>query len=182
MGIAILDGEQRREDTGFSEYVEQLASTLRSRGHEVDRLVLRDLDIGQCLGCWGCWVKTPGECVLRDDGERVCRSVIGSRFTLLAAPLVMGFPTALLKRTVDRLLPLIHPYLAIVQGEIHHKARYRRYPTMGLLTQRGDADSDEDLAIVEAVFARTALNFKSRLAFVHETTASIEEVADAIES
>lgn len=180
MKIAILDGEQHPGKTAFGEYLGTVASLLRSSGHEVDRLVLRELDIKQCLGCWGCWVKTPGECVLEDDGGRVCASVIRSDVTLFAAPLVMAFPTALLKRTIDRLLPLIHPYNAVVAGEIHHRARYKRYPKFALLTERSDEDTDEDLRIVEDVFARTALNFKSRLAFVHETSAPAEEVAHAI--
>ena len=180
MKITILDGERRSGDTPFSKYLAELDSLLRSQGHHVERLVVRELEIKQCLGCWGCWVKTPGECVLKDDGERVCRSVIGSDFALLAAPLVMGFPTALLKRTIDRLLPLIHPYIAIVAGEIHHRARYQRYPTFALLTERGAADTDADLDIVTDVFSRTALNFKSKLAFVHETSVPVEEVADAI--
>jgi multimeric flavodoxin WrbA len=180
MKITILDGEQRPGKTAFGEYVGTVASHLRSSGHQVDRLVLRELEIKQCLGCWGCWVKTPGECILEDDGGRVCRSVIRSDVTLFAAPLVMGFPTALLKRTIDRLLPLIHPYNAVVAGEIHHRARYKRYPTFALLTERSNGDTDEDLRVVEAVFSRTALNFKSELAFLHETSAPAEKVAHAI--
>ena len=182
MKITILDGEQSPSKKGFAEYLGKVESLLRSRGHTVERLVLREMDIKQCLGCWGCWVKTPGECVLKDDGERVCSSVIHSDFMLLAAPLVMGFPTALLKRTIDRLLPLIHPYNAIVAGEIHHRARYRRYPKFALLTERSDEDTDEDLRIVAAVFSRTALNFKSELVFIHEASAPVEEVTHAITS
>jgi len=179
VNVTILDGA-RLTDASFSAYVTDLERCLRTAGHAVERLPLRDLNIRQCLGCWGCWVKTPGECVLKDDGERICRSVLSSDVTLFAAPLVMGFPTALLKRAVDRLIPLIHPYLAVVRGEIHHRKRYRRYPALALLVQRGDGDTSEDLDVVEQVFRRTALNFKSRLLFAHDTTTSIEEVADAL--
>lgn len=182
MKITILDGDQSPEVPPFAEYMEALETMLRTRGHRIDRLALREMDISQCLGCWGCWVKTPGECVMKDDGARVCRSVIGSDLTVWAAPMVLGFPTALLKRTVDRLIPLIHPYTAVVQGEVHHRARYQRYPTYALLTQRGDGDTDEDLDIVAAVFSRTALNFKSKLALVRETSTPVEEVAHAIGS
>ena len=182
MNISILDGEQQLGDTSFTSYIDALAAVLGELGHTVNWLHLRDLDIGQCLGCWGCWVKTPGECVLKDDGERVCRSVIRSDLTLLASPLVMGFPTALLKRMIDRLIPLIHPYIAIVQGEIHHRKRYRRYPRLALLTRRGEGDTVEDAAIVKAVFERTALNFKSRLVCAHDMSTPVEEVAHALVS
>ena len=32
---------------------------------------LSQLHIANCVGCFGCWVKTPGKCVIRDDAVRV---------------------------------------------------------------------------------------------------------------
>ena len=43
---------------------------------------------------------------------------------------------ALLKRAADQMIPLVHPYIVIEGGEMHHRARYERYPLMGLLLAR----------------------------------------------
>jgi multimeric flavodoxin WrbA len=185
MKITILNGNPDAGNTTFDAYVKHLTETLTTRQHQAITLPLRDMDIKYCTGCWGCWVKTPGECVARDDLADVCRAVINADFVLLASPVCMGFPSALLKKTVEKLIPLIHPYSALAQGEAHHMARYDKYPLMGLLLEkRGDAnDADvhpEDIQIISDIFSRTALNFKTQLAFTELTSTPASEVAEAI--
>ena len=38
------------------------------------------------------------------------------------------------------MVPLIHPYFVVEGGEIHHRARYARYPLMALLLDAGEQD------------------------------------------
>ena len=186
MKITILNGNPDGENTTFDTYLERLARTLATTQHQATVLALRDMDIKYCTGCWGCWVKTPGECVARDDLADVCRAFINADFVLLASPVTMGFPSALLKKTVEKLIPLIHPYIVVAQDEAHHRARYDEYPLMGLLLEKyGDThDADgvhpEDVQIIADIFSRTALNFKTQLAFTELTSTPTDTVAKAI--
>ncbi len=136
MNVTILNGEPDAA-SAFDAYLGEYAEQLAANGHKVQRLDLRDLDLKGCSGCWGCWVKTPGECVKRDDSAQVCRAVLGSDLTVLASPMRMGFTSSLLKRAADQMIPLVHPYLVIEGGEMHHRPRYERYPLMGLLLAPG---------------------------------------------
>lgn len=180
MKITILNGNGNSRDRGFDACIADLSTALTNAQHEVTTLTLRDLDIHFCTGCFGCWVKTPGECVVRDASHAVCRAAINSDFLLWAAPLRMGFPDATLKRMMDKFIPLIHPYFVVDQGEAHHRPRYEHYPRLGLLLQP-EADTDaEDVAIVGDIFSRTALNMKSRLDFVLTTEQPVDTIMHAI--
>ena len=180
MKITILNGNPDAQNIAFDTYLDRLAGVLIADQHQVTRLNLRDMDIAYCIGCFGCWVKTPGECRSADESSQVCRAVINSDFTLWASPLRMGFPSALLKKVMDKSIPLIQPYFVVDQGEAHHQARYPHYPRLGLLLEE-EADTDnDDLLNVADIFSRTALNLKSRLDFVHLTGQPVEALAAAI--
>jgi multimeric flavodoxin WrbA len=103
--------------------------------------------------------------------------VIRSDFTLWAAPLKMGFPTALLKTALDKSIPLIHPYFVVDHGEAHHRPRYDRYPRLGLLVEPESDTDDADLEILANILSRTALNMKSRLEFALTSETPISDLA-----
>ncbi len=188
MNIVILNGDPGdrvdRRDRGDNliSYLHSLSDRLRATGHEVRELQLRELDLRDCVGCFGCWVKRPGACVVDDASHVIDAAVINSDLTIWASPLRMGFPSALLKRALDKSIPLIHPYFDVVQGEAHHRARYARYPRFGLILEPEATTDDLDVDIVSNLLARTALNIKSSLSFATTTEADLDWVVARIES
>jgi multimeric flavodoxin WrbA len=180
MRITILNGNPDGSDAAFEGYLKRLVSDLMAKGNRVAVLDLRSMDISYCIGCWGCWVKTPGECVNRDDSGAVLREIVNGDFLLMASPVIMGFPSALLKKMMDRMIPIVLPYVEMVRSEVHHVARYSKYPLMGLLlAKRADTD-DGDVRLISDIFGRTALNMKTRLALTALTSTPATEVADEI--
>lgn len=180
MNITILNGNPNPENQPFDDYLTQLSDAWNSEGHQITRLDLRSMKINYCTGCWHCWIKTPGQCSSTDQSLDVCRAVIHSDFTLWASPVIMGFPSALLKKVTDKLIPLVHPYIVVDQGEAHHLARYDHYPKFGLLLEKSADTDDEDIKIITKIFSRTALNMKSELAFSQLAYAPLPEVSHAI--
>ena len=179
MNITILNGNPT--PTPFDTFLANTKSALEAAGQTVTQLDLRDLPLRYCIGCWGCWVKTPGECSNADAGAlQLDRAVIDADFVLWAAPLKMGFPSSLLKMAMDKHLPLIHPYMEVVHGEAHHLKRYTRYPRLGLLVGKEATTDERDLQIVSDICCRTALNFKTRLEFSLTTETPIQELAQRI--
>ncbi|HEY9075887.1 MAG TPA: NAD(P)H-dependent oxidoreductase [Anaerolineaceae bacterium] len=178
MKILIINGNPDGSNLEFESYLLNLKQQWQSEGHTVEKIDLSTLNLVYCTGCFGCWVRDPGECVVKDDGSQVRRAMIWSDLTVLAAPLVMGFPSALLKKMVDKMIPLVHPYIVVDHGEAHHRPRYSHYPRLALLVQP-EADTDaEDLKIIAEIFNRTALNIKTNLLFCRTTTDPVEEVAN----
>ncbi len=181
MRIAILNGNPFG-DIAFDTYVKSLVDLLKNSHHQVNVFTLRGLDLKYCIGCFGCWVKTPGLCVISDESSLVCRAYINSDLVIFASPIIMGFTSALLKKVHDKLLPLLHPYLDIVQNEFHHAARYDRYPSFGLLLKKGKDTDDEDLEIISAIYRRNAINLRTSLLFVKLMEDSPERIVYEINS
>jgi len=181
MKICMLNGNLSSRN-GLDRYLKELGAALEAKKHSVVQVALKDLTIKYCTGCFGCWLQTPGEYVVKDDSAIVCRELVRSDLALFASPVIMGFPSALLKKTNDKLIPLIHPYLVIDHGEVHHRPRYDHYPQLGLILQRQKDTDDEDMDIITRIYERTALNLKSSLAFVLSTKKPVEEVVNEINS
>lgn len=161
MNITILNGEPDRKDPEYDQYLGLLEMEL-SKENEVIRYDLGSMNLKYCTGCWSCWWKTPGICPLKDDGEKVLRSVINSDFIIFASPLIAGFTSAELKKITDRLVCLLHPYIKIINGEFHHRKRYSSYPDFGVILQPENDTDETDLQIISDLYDRLALNFHAR--------------------
>jgi hypothetical protein len=107
-----------------------LQGDLAAEGWVVDAWTLRDEKIAYCLGCFECWTKTPGVCRIADAGRDVPASIISSDLAVYLTPLSFGGYSSELKKAVDRSICLISPFFTRIDGEVHHHARYARYPAL----------------------------------------------------
>lgn len=182
MEITILNGNPDPNNLKFDNYLKTLSDLLESSNHSVIIFKLREMDIRYCIGCFDCWIKTPGKCIFRDNMRDICRTYINSDLVLFASPVIMGFTSAILKKAHERLIPLIHPYFEFVQNEVHHLSRYDNYPLMGLLMEKDKNTDEEDIQIISDIYGRDAINFKTSFCFAKLTADSIEDVANEINS
>jgi len=182
MKITILNGNSDPDNQKFDDYLSNLAKLLKLSDNSVVHFKLREMKIRHCRGCFGCWVKTPGQCIYKDDSHDICREYINSDFILFASPLVMGFTSAVLKIAMDKLIPVLHPYIELVDNkECHHEKRYdKEYPLIGLLIESEDDTDSEDIEIVSDIYVRFAIDFKTSLRFVKQTDILVQEVSNEI--
>ncbi len=153
----ILDGTVSNDLAGCH-VKERIIEAYESAGYTVVVHTMEKIKIAHCIGCFGCWVKTPGECIHKDAGREIARDVINSHTLVLLSTVVFGGYSAALKYIVDRLIPLIHPNMMMRFGEVHHRPRYTRYPRLvGIGVQQ---QYDENSArIFRTVVGRNAINF-----------------------
>lgn len=180
MNIVILNGNVDQHTKEIDRYIDSLTAKLTAGGHRAQSHTLGDMDIRSCTGCWSCWVKTPGVCAQNDDMPLIYKSVMAADLLLFASPVIMGFVSAILKRATERFIPLIHPYIELVQGECHHLKRYDRYPELGLILHKGADADDGDIKIISDIYTRIALNFKTTLRCTILTSQPIQEALHAI--
>ena len=183
MRITILNGNPDSANTEFDNYLKILSDSLESKDHVVVGFTLREMDTRYCIGCFGCWLKTPGECSsAADDSKEIRKHIINSELVIFASPVIMGFTSALLKRVHDKFCPLVLPYTGLYHEESHHHPRYDRYPAMGLLLQPEPDTDEEDIEIITDIYRRDSLNFHADLVFSRLITDPVEKVSDEINS
>jgi len=135
------------------------ADVLQHNGWQVETLALREIEIAPCLGCFGCWVKTPGVCVIDDAGRDVARQMAQSDLLVYLTPLTFGGYSSELKKALDRSIPNISPFFRLVHGEVHHVKRYARNPRVVGIGVRATGPIDpEEEELLEILVHRNAIN------------------------
>ncbi|HUK84994.1 MAG TPA: flavodoxin family protein [Candidatus Acidoferrum sp.] len=130
MKALVLNGSENEEST-VNTVSDYLVDFLRIENHKVDVIVLRDEKIAPCLGCFGCWLKTPGKCVINDAGSDLPRKILQSNFVFLLTPVTFGMYSSQLKKAIDRYAcPLLLPFFQKINGEVHHAIRYDKNPKL----------------------------------------------------
>ncbi len=181
MKIVLLDGSPAGVAGDLTPWGSHFAVGLKARGHDVEHVVLRDMELHPCTGCFACWLRTPGRCIIPDDAESLCRSFIAADLVISLSPLIMGLFSALLKKALDRMVPLVLPHLTMNEsGEMHHHPRYGRRPMLAAVVGEEPDTSPQDLEIVRCFFERNALNLAAPLLFFG-TCSREGEIFDAID-
>lgn len=155
--ITLLDGRQAGEEDLAPAYA-VLSDLLHQAGAEVRTFPLHQLKLGHCIGCFACWLETPGVCRLRDAGPEIAQAIMQGDTVILFSPVSFGGYAPQLKLMVDRFLPTLLPFFGVYHGEVHHRPRYARYPRwVGLGVQR--ARDAEEAGLYRLMVGRNAINF-----------------------
>ena len=154
--VVILDG-CGTHDQDLSPVLSELAEVLKRDGAETQIFTLREMKLAHCLGCFTCWVKTPGLCVENDDGRTIARAVIQSDATVFFTPVTFGGYSPDLKKMFDRIIQLISPHFQIDHGEVHHPPRYAHRPRLKMLGVQRRSNPHE-AHIFKTLAGRNAIN------------------------
>jgi len=156
MKTLVLDGSSAGDAFADSVWA-AIGGAGEAKGLVPDRLLLRDMKIAPCLGCFGCWIKTPGQCVIDDEGREVCRRIVGSELVIYSTPVAFGGYSGILKNALDRTIPNISPMFRYVKREVHHQKRYSKYPRLLAIGWLPVSELDQEDTF-ELLIQRNALN------------------------
>lgn len=82
------------------------------------------LDIHHCIGCNVCWLKTPGQCAIKDDYTHIIQQLVGAQNLWLVSNTRYGFLDYSGKRIMDRIMPMLNINIEICDGWMRHQLRY----------------------------------------------------------
>lgn len=80
--------------------------------------------VKSCMGCFGCWIKTPGKCVIFDRGQKITEYFSKSQEIIIITPILYGGYSVNVKMIIDRSIGHVLPYFRYVNGQMHHQLRY----------------------------------------------------------
>lgn len=77
-----------------------------------------------CVGCFGCWNRTPGSCVMKDGYGNMGYLIHHADEVRVISRYTYGGFSGFVKNVFDRSLAYVLPHFEIVNGESHHRKRY----------------------------------------------------------
>src|SRR5699024_656136 len=75
------------------------------------------------VGCFGCWTKTPGRCVIRDDAVKIYPVIAKSERVLYVSRVKYGGYDSPMKTMLERAIPVQQAFIRVLDGETHHVQR-----------------------------------------------------------
>ncbi len=150
MNILLINGSPKGKNSNTYKLSTSFIEGIKSKSDNVvvDELQVNKLDLKPCIGCFSCWNKTPGKCVLKDEMSSVIDNLLWADITIWSFPLYYFNVPGNLKTLIDRQLPMVLPFMVQDAESGSHPGRYDMsnkrnvlISTCGFYTTKGNYDS-----------------------------------------
>lgn len=151
-------------------------------GNEVNVKVICDKGtIHTCIGCFGCWIKTPGRCVIDDEFSNMGEYISKCDEVIIISKCFYGGYSPFIKNVMDRSISYVHPYFEIRNNELHHRKRYDNHFELSVYFY-GEDITEKEKATAEKLVKANSINLMCKiknLAFLKDIK-SINELEGVI--
>jgi multimeric flavodoxin WrbA len=103
MRIVSFNGSPKGKNSNTNVMIETLIKGMTSNESEIINIYLADKNIQYCRGCYSCWSKTPGKCVINDDMKEMIELMQNTDLFIFGTPLYFNNISGTLKVFFDRL-------------------------------------------------------------------------------
>lgn len=148
--ILVIQGSPRGKRGHTDTCLDRFLEGVREEGLEPEIFYLHKMNIKPCVGCFNCWVETPGVCVHKDDDMPALLDKIRQADVVVHAfPLYIFTVPGIAKNFLDRSIPLIKPFLVKgADGLTGHPHRGGKPPRLVLMSVCGFPEVEHFQALV----------------------------------
>ncbi|WP_124066641.1 NAD(P)H-dependent oxidoreductase [Clostridium sp. E02] len=146
MKVLVLNGSPKGEQSNTMHLTRSFLEGAGWLNAEV--IPVAKTDIKACFGCFACWNKTPGKCVIKDEMGKILDKMIVADVIVWSFPLYYFSVPGGLKNLIDRQLPLALPLMEKGSESGGHPSRYDLghqkhviISTCGFWTAKGNYDA-----------------------------------------
>ena len=155
MNILLINGSPKGKGSNTYKLSTAFIEGMKSAEEKdvfVEEIQVNRLEVKPCLGCFSCWNKTPGECVIKDDMSAVIEKLIWADVTIWSFPLYYFNVPGGLKNLIDRQLPMVLPFMVSGAESGSHPTRFDMsgkksvlISTCGFYTAKGNYESVKEM-------------------------------------
>lgn len=153
----ISDKEHKNEQ--YRKLSELTVAFLNGKGLETNLIDVGIDDLEYCSGCFECWTKNPGDCVISDLMPKISKSFAASDVVVYLSPVIFGHYSSNIKNILDRLLQNELPFMITrADGSTGNALRYDEHPKQIILGY-GNQLSEEDVQLFKDVTMKHRKSF-----------------------
>ena len=130
-----------------------------------------------CIGCFGCWLKTPGTCIIKDEFQNMGENLSKADELLIISRSSFGSYSSSVKNVLDRSISYVMPYFEIRKGEMHHAERYHKNLVISAILY-GENMTDLEKETSKKLLTANALNLNGTIGKLefYQSAKEIKEV------
>ena len=163
MKITVFNGSPRAENSNTHFMIEQFTKGAEQAGAEVENIFLAKKEIKPCKGCFSCWLKTPGRCIIKDDMAELIEKLADSDIVVFATPLYVDNVTGIMKIFMDRIIAAGDPHIEKDEnGESVHVTKSEKRPKLVVISNCGFPEQSH-FQVLELLFKRIARNIRTEV-------------------
>jgi multimeric flavodoxin WrbA len=126
MNILVINGSPKGAGSTTLKLTNTFIDGIHKAGnHQAETITVAQKNIEPCRGCFCCWEKTPGNCIIADDMAGILEKYINAELIIWSFPLYYYGAPSKTKALIDRLLPVNLPDIIVnTDGSAGHPLRY----------------------------------------------------------
>jgi multimeric flavodoxin WrbA/putative sterol carrier protein len=122
MNVTVINGSPRDENSNTMKLTRAFLDGASFQSAEI--VSVARSEIKPCLGCFVCWNKTPGKCVIGDDMSGILAKILAADIVIWSFPLYYFSVPGGLKNLIDRQLPMNLPFMTADAESGGHPSRF----------------------------------------------------------
>lgn len=164
MKITIFNGSPRMERGNTHWMAREFSKGAESAGAEVENIFLASKTIYPCRGCFTCWTKTPGQCVIQDDMANLLSKCRGTEIVVFATPVYVDNVTGVMKNFLDRCVCSADPHFGKdANGECRHVLPSKAKPPKLVIISNCGFPEQTHFQVISHYFKRVARNMSTEV-------------------